>query len=132
MKLKQGDWCFKEYELHQVKSIDGDIVKLSDGYTTSTTSGYYIYDRCFPLTLGIKIISGEYKHHYRKLKEITYVNINWPDVCRKLESLWINDCIKHENGVDITYNELHNFVNDIIDKCERIKNEHVNGISIIR
>ena len=132
MKLKQGDWCFKEYELHQVKSIEGDRVELSDGYCVSTTFDNYICGRCFPVTLEIKVISGEYKYHYQKLNEITHVNLNWPDICRKLEQLWINDCVRHENGENITYNELHRFVNDILKKCEGIKNESVNGISIIR
>lgn len=132
MKLKQGDWCFKEYELHQVKSIEGDRVELSDGYCVSTTFGDYIYDRCFPVTLGIKVISGEYKYHYRKLKDITYVNLNWPDICRRLESLWIDDCVRYEDKEKVTYDELHEFVNDIVKKCQGIKNECVHGISIIR
>lgn len=130
-KFKKDDWCFCEFELKQVKQTqDYRITEVTDGYFSHTSND--LSDRCFPLELHIKIISGHVSYWSKKIHELKNNLLNHPDLNRELVRRWIEICknVDDKELVNTLCENLSKFCKDVIEKATSIKNEEVGGIKI--
>lgn len=130
---KVGDWCFSNFELCQIKEMKGDkITSVSDGQINR--SGFSLNYCCFPLDMKIKRISDAVKYWYDRLHALNGISLNYPDIVRHLESVWVSMC--ESKGNDTVVNEMNDLLKEfcltIIQKVETIRRESTNGIQIFR
>jgi hypothetical protein len=130
-KFKKGDWCFCEFELKQViETSDNRITEVSSGY--SRLSSRDLSDRCFPLTLRIKVISDSVNYWSRKFHETNCNNLNHPDLNRELIKRWVSICETSDDD-DLTNKKiksLEEFGKSVINKVDNLRCEQVEGVRI--
>ena len=132
-KFKRGDWCFCEFKLQQVMETNEDrITSVSDGYFRLGSSD--LTDRCYPLELDIKCISGEVEYWRRKLHELKNNSLNHPDLNRELIERWCNMCDDKDDHDKLKkhYENLAEFCNAVIKRVEELDKDRVGGIRIFR
>jgi hypothetical protein len=129
-KFRQGDWCFCEFNLQQIKEMKGDcITSVSDGYFSH--GGSDLSDRCYPLEMKYKLISNEVNCWSRKIHELND-NLNYPDINRALIERWCDMCDNADDHEKLQklYNNLADFGNAIINKVRDTRSEYVDGVRI--
>lgn len=127
-----GDMCFYEYELSQIKRVEhGHVKSITTGYIES--SGSYFNDRCFPVTLGIKLISDHVESWSKRFHAIK-MNINHPDLHRKLVNYWINMCLVAEDrkNLDVRRNEFDSFCESVMVKIREAERINVGEFNLFR
>jgi len=120
MNWNVGDMCFFEFDLSQVKEMRGNnVTKVSNGYMNTSTGGSF-NDRCFPVTLEIKLISDRYSSYSTKLHKQGLAGLNFPDIHRWLVAHWAETCSKPNNRewIGKRYRELQGFAQEILEKCQ--------------
>lgn len=126
-ELKQGDWCFHQYELKKVKQLKDGIADVSCGIIS--TSGRRLIESCRPLTMDNKLISGEFMYWDKQFRNIKQIR-NWPDLSRLLESMWL-DCIDDDpKNIAFHYDKLRKLYSDIKEESEKISTKAFEGITI--
>jgi hypothetical protein len=133
-KFKVGDWCYYEFELHQVKETEEDrITSVSDGF--ALTGSHDISNYCFPVEMEVKKISDEVSNWYKDVRKAAGIsNINYPQIHRKFVDLWRNICENRNNDklYEKYWDELCTFGNDLLRKLRDMGLEEVDGIRILR
>jgi hypothetical protein len=133
-KFKVGDWCYYEFELHQVKETEEDrITSVTDGYFETGNRDHSKY--CFPVDMKIKTTSDEALTWYRDIcKEAKLSNINNPGIRGRLVDIWVKLCENKDNDKEYKkyWTELQSFGNQVISKIRDINHEQIDGIRIIR
>ncbi len=132
-KFKKGEWCFFEFELHQIKKLHaGRISEVSTGIVTQAS--YDLYDRCFPLNADIKIKSDQVALWKSKIKALEANSLNWPDIHEEFTRIWMELCNITPKALKTAtvYQELADFSNSIIKQVENMRYEKANGVKIFR
>lgn len=117
--MKVGDWVYCEFELGQIKRMeDGRITEFTDG--AFSHSSFNLTDRCFPLSIGIKLISDEYACWSTRLHREGSNVLNYPDIHRWLVAHWVETCTTPEDKdfIKRRYHALATFCKDVLDKHE--------------
>jgi len=118
-----GDMCFFEFSLSSIVEMKGEnITEISDGYfRTSTGDGFN--DRCFPISLEIKLISDEYDRQSKKIHEDGLRGLNFPDIHRWLVHHWSITCSKPSDAkwLKQRYSELDDSVDEIFAKQRELE-----------
>lgn len=115
-KFHVGDWVFFEFKLGQVKEVEGGrVCAVSDGY--GTTGSHSLDDLCFPLSMEVKRISGEYEHWSSKLHREGSAGLNYPDIHRWLVEQWVACChhLDDREYVVSSYEELRRFCQELLE-----------------
>lgn len=130
MGFKLGDWCFFEFELHQIKEIkEGRINEVFDGI--SSCGGYDLNDRCFPLTLDIKRRSDSVYYWYRKFMDDRH--LNHPELTNRLVEMWVDLCNENDKEkLQSHYTKIDQFGHSVINARDDFRIREVDGIKIIR
>lgn len=131
--FKQGDWCFCEFELRQVKRTEGDrITEVSNGFISH--SSLDLSDRCYPLEMKYKLISDEVNYWNKEFHNLKNNALNHPDLNRKLIEMWCELCDNADNEEVLKklYRNLSEFGNTIVSKVRDLSYEEVEGIRIFR
>jgi hypothetical protein len=129
--FKQGDWCFCEFKLQQIKQMEGNcITSVSDGNFSHSSSD--LSDRCYPLEMKYKLISDNVTYWYKKLFDLRNNSLNYPDINRKLISSWCDMCDNPDNHekLSVQYVKLADFCKAIISRIDTSRNEYVDGVKI--
>jgi hypothetical protein len=133
LKFKQGDWCFCDFKLQQVKETeDNRIVSVFDG--TFIHSGYDLSDNCYPLEMKVKQISDIVYIQMERFQALKNNALNYPDLNRKLIEVWIELCDNRENKDKLKelYNNLFTFCDYVINKSKNLNNEKIEGVNLFR
>ena len=131
LKFKKEDWVFCEFKLQQImETKENRITEVSDG--TFRMSGHDISDRCFPLTLSIKIVSDTTSYWSKQFHEAKCNVLNYPDLNRALISRWAEICENIDNEKDVTekLEELSKFGNSVMKKIYNLQYEEIEGVRI--
>lgn len=132
--MKKGDWVYCEFELQIIKDMTGKrITEVSTG--NFSHSGSDLSDRCFPLEITTKLISGEYEYASNKLHKDGCNGLNFPDIHRWLVEHWAETCRNKDEKKEYfqeRYAQLHEFTNEILKKCADFRNESVGGVRLGR
>jgi hypothetical protein len=132
MKWKVGDWCFYEFNLHQIKEVsNGYIKEVTDG--SFCTSGSNLNECAFAMELRIKSISDSVEYWSQKLHTELKNGANFPDIHRFLVQKWVEAC--HATTKEQTtkvLREVADFSTTMIRKFEDFKYEQVSGVRLMR
>ena len=131
LKFQKGDWVFCEFKLQQImETNENRITEVSDGMFRM--GSYDISDRCFPLTLSIKIVSDAVSYWSKQFHEAEFKGLNHPDLNRALISRWVDICenIDNEKLANEKMEELSKFGKSVMDKIINLKYEEVEGVRI--
>jgi len=132
-KLKKGDWCFCEYKLQQIMSVDENrITEVSDGFFRM--SGHDLSDRCFPLDLKIKRCSDTAEHWSNKFHNLKNNGLNHPDLNRKLIDLWVDACNNIGDDIELqkSFDKMDEFGKSVCSKVSELNYEEVEGVRLFR
>ena len=131
LKFQKGDWVFCEFKLQQImETNENRITEVSDGMFRM--GSYDISDRCFPLTLSIKIVSDAVSYWSQQFHKAECKGLNHPDLNRALISRWVDICenIDNEKLANEKMKELSKFGKSVMDKIINLKYEEVEGVRI--
>jgi len=132
-KFKEGDWCFCEFKLQQIKKMQDDKVReVSDGYFSLTSSD--LSDRSYPIETKYKLISDEVRHWCDEFHELDNYGLNYPDIHRKLIEMWCEMCENADNHDKLQklYDKLAKFGNAIVKKVKDLSFERIDGVRLFR
>jgi hypothetical protein len=132
-KFNRGDWVFCEFKLQQVKETREDcITSVTDGIMEHGSSD--LSDRCFPLNMRIKLISGEVAYWDRKLHDLQCNSLNHPDLNRALIERWVEMCENTDDDKKLQkqYENLAKFCRAIIERVEDSRSNVIDGVKIFR
>jgi hypothetical protein len=132
-KFKQGDWCFCEFKLQQVKKTEEDrITEVSDGFISHSSSD--LSDRCYPFEMKYKLISDEVAYWNRTFRELHNNALNYSDLNRKLIEMWCEMCdnADNEETLKTLYRKLSEFGNAIVSKVRDLSYEEIDGVRLFR
>jgi hypothetical protein len=130
---KENDWCFCEFTLRQITEVKQGIIKsVTDGNFCLGSSD--LNDRCYPLDIRIKRVSDSVNYWSNKIHKLNNKGLNYPDINRKLISIWVDMCesIENENHLKEEYENLDNFGRDIINTVSKLENQNVHGVKLFR
>ncbi len=143
MEFKKGDWVVCNYEVQQVCKV-ADYTEVSNGYTRR--SGLSI--TMFPLTLRNLGFCDAVKSCYKEIKQNeNRLNLNWPDINRKLCDFFNEFCSVPETGsiiedknpskeeiekISEINKRMKSFCDRVIEKCKGFNSEYVDDVSIFR
>jgi hypothetical protein len=130
--FKIDDWVFCEFELSQIKEMNGNrITSITTGQISM--SGYDLSDRCFPLALEFKVASDTASYWSKKIHELKNAGLNHPDIHRELVSRWVDICESANSpNVKDYYEKLSAFGRGICEKVESFKYEDFEGVRLFR
>jgi hypothetical protein len=127
--IKVGDWVYFDFELNQVKEVmKNRITSVTTGVISC--GGYEL--KCYPISLGIKLISENVEYYSKKLHELDGF-LNFPDIHGKLCDYWKELCDKFmKNGKldEIDYEKVQNFYKEIVSAVMDKKKKEAHGIQI--
>jgi hypothetical protein len=133
-KFKVGDWCFYEFELHQIKEMDGAmVISVSNGNSTRFSNVDLTKD-CFPLTIPIKLVSEEAMDRLNTISQAGGNRVNYPDLHTKVVSIWSEICNNIDNNeiAGRHKSELSQFTKVVIEEINKTKNTTVFGVEIYK
>lgn len=129
---KVGDWGFFEFELAYIKEMEGDnIVGVGTGIIDTSSSSFN--DRFFPLDVTTKQISDTVKYWSDRFHKECRM-LNFPDINRKLISLWCDavEVKDNEKKIKEAYDKINSFGRTVIEKSRDKKYEEVDGVNIFQ
>jgi hypothetical protein len=132
-KFKVGEWCFCEFTLKQVMETEDDrITSVSDGYIRHGSTD--LSDRCYPLEMNVKRISGEFEWWSKKFHELKNNSLNHPDLNRELIDRWCKACDDRDDNEKIKkhYSSLAKFGEAIISRVNELQNDVIEGVKLFR
>ena len=132
-KFKEGDWCFCEFKLQQIRKMENDkITEVSDGYLCLSSSD--LSDRSYPIETKYKLISDEVQHWNDEIHELDNCGLNYPDIHRKLVEIWSEMCENADNQDKLQklYDNLAKFGNAIVRKVKDLGFERIDGVRLFR
>lgn len=132
-KFKKGEWCFCEFTLKQVTETNEDrITSVSDGYFSH--GSYDLSDRCYPMEMKVKIISGDVDYWRNQFHQLNHNSLNHPDLNRKLIDMWVEMCENRndEEKLRELYEKLNDFGHGVVNKVREIRGETINEIRLFR
>lgn len=135
---KVGDWMFCDFELMQIKEMrDERITDVTDGFVTH--GGRDFNNRCFPLTMCIKIISEEFKTWRDEIRKLgNHINMNSVDAL--LIDWWIECCYAEKFDIVEQRNEfigkwfinLKNLYDEIQSESNKMQNIEIHGFKLFK
>ena len=131
-KFKTGEWCFCEFTLQQIKETKEDrITSVTDGFFEM--SGRDLSDRCFPLTLRIKVISDNVEYHSKAFHALKNNSLNHPDLNRELISRWVDMCsTTDDKELKRLYDSLSEWSNQVQRTVRDLNDISVGNINLFR
>ena len=131
-KMKIGEFVFYEFELCQIKKMDGNKITAVCSVNFET-SGFDLSELCRPLTLRTKIISDNFAYYNKKFHENEYKAIlNYSDIYQWLVNKWIAACdTDNETALNKKLEEVKEFYNETIKLCESTKSICVKGVRVL-
>ena len=131
-KFKIGDWVYSDYELCQVKEMEGEkVYSVTTGFINTT--GFNMNESIYPIALDIKVISEGVQSCSKRLHAIK-LNINHPDLHRELVRRWheLIEWRDHQTKSKTLWDSLYEWVNKIERKCNDLKYDEIDGVKIFR
>jgi len=129
--FRQGDWCFCEFKLQQIKEMEKNcITSVTDGNFSHGSSD--LSDRCYPLEMKYKQISENVDYWKKKIQELNNNSLNYPDIHRAFIEKWCEMCDNADDHdkLRILYDKLAEFSRTIISKVQDSRTEIVDGVRI--
>lgn len=129
-KWKVGDWCYWDFQLSEVLQVDkeGRVSNLSNGYISG--GAYDNRPSMVPVTLQNKVIAEAVEHAKEEVREAeSGVGLNWPDIAREFEQLWLEYVDAAEAGVADAWKPVHDFKLALL---QAIKNQRAVKIGNLR
>ena len=110
-ELKEGGWCFCEFELQMIKKIenDGIVTEVTDGFIEH--SGTYLI--CFPLTFEIIWISQQFSRCWYMAMKTRH-----PETAKihaRLVEWWIKSCKSDE----VESTKYINLAKDLVQRIQK-------------
>jgi hypothetical protein len=121
MKLKKGDYVFYEFNICQIVDIDGDVCSLDAGF--GHYGGVHISE-----IIELNLSTVEISLYFSKLKDkIPNDIVNYRKISNHLVELWLDFCKSKTSNNGIVAN---NFINEVLEKYQQIKNIEIDGIKV--
>ncbi len=133
MRLNKNEWCFCEFKLQQItETTEGRITSVSDG--NFSLGSYDLTDKCFPITMCIKVISDRVAYWSDQFHKLKISSLNYPDLNRELIRRWVEVCHNSENTkiVQERLSALDEFGKTVLDRLHNAKQESVEGVRLFR
>lgn len=132
MNWKKNDWCFCEFELSQITDMkEGRITGVTTGIISH--GGYELNDRCFPITMHVKLCSDHISGLHDKLHKEGSINLNHPDIAREWVRIWVSGCeTDTKENREQLYKEGSDFYKSIMESVRNIREITTNGINVFR
>lgn len=132
--FKKGDWLYFEFNLSQVKEVyKGKPSCVTNGYIRTGGSMGDLSDRCYPLDMDIKLISGAVDYWSKRFHALEHNSLNHPDLHRELVRRWVEICDNKDDDkkVQELYDKLATFGNSVLKKVKEVKEDiSVEGVKL--
>lgn len=128
MEWKVDDWCVFDFDIGQIKRLDGKFGEFTEGQFS--TSGQ-IVERFRPLTLRNKCVAENMQYWYRELNKIDGERgFNYPRICQYFHdlALQVMDTPEEEKkAVEAIWQKARDFVSSA-----KNYEKNIDGVQLFR
>lgn len=111
--FKEGDWCFCEFQLVQIKEMkDNQVKEVTDGYIEH---GGNLTEECFPLNFEVVYISEKFRDYWKAITKTRHPQIGV--IHSSLIRQWIECCQKRDDEQEVFM--ICKLVEDLVKRVQK-------------